>query len=174
MVTNDLEKDFMKKALEDAVWKALSQEFAWNEALMEKYRDKIDWKEISDNSEIYWSASMLEKFQRLLDWDALSSLSMKHLFTQTNLERFEEHWNWSKLSENRSIEFTFKLIDRFADNWDWKKLINLWRIDNLYNEEFLIKYCNHIPGAELQSSQLWSNIVELKAEKLKSDILSGL
>lgn len=47
--------------------------------------------------------NLLEKFQRLLDWDALSSLSMKHLFTQTNLERFEEHWNWSKLSENRSI-----------------------------------------------------------------------
>lgn len=174
MVTNDLEKDFMGKALEDAVWKTLSREFAWNEALMEKYRDKIDWREISNNSEVYWSISMLEKFQRLVDWDALSGSSMKHLFTQPYLEKFEKHWNWSKLSENHYIEFTFKLVDRFADKWDWKKLINIWSTDNLYNEEFLIKFGKYIPGAELQSSQLWLSIVDSKAEQLKSDILSTI
>lgn len=113
----------MGKALEDAVWKTLSREFAWNKALMEK---------------------------------------------------FEEHWNWSKLSENQYIEFTFKLVDRFAYNWDWKKLINIWRVDNLFNEEFLIKFSKYIPGAELQSSRLWSDIVGLKAEELKSDILANI
>lgn len=174
MVTNDLEKDFMGKALEDAVWKTLSNEFAWNEALMEKYRDKIDWKEILDNSNMCWSISMLEKFQRLIDWDVLSNSSVKHLFTQPYLEKFAEYWNWSKLSENRSIEFTHKLIDRFADKWDWKKLINNWGTDNLYNEDFLIKFSKYIPGAELQSSRLWLVIVELKAEELKSDILANI
>ncbi len=174
MVTNDLGKDFMGKALEDDAWKKLSNEFAWNEALMEKYKAKIDWKEISDNSNMCWSISMLENFKNLLDWDALSGSSLKHLFTQLYLEKFAEYWNWSKLSENRSVEFTHKLLERFADNWDWKKLIDIWGIDNLYNEEFLIKFSKYIPGAEIQSSELWSNIVDLKAEKLKSEILSAV
>ena len=137
MVMNDLNKDFMEKVLDDAVWKKMSKELSWNETLMEKYKDKINWMEISENGNILWTSSMLEKFKGLLNWNILSDSSVECLFTQTNLERFEKYWNWSILSENRSVKFTPKLIDRFVDNWDWKKLIDIHRgLENLYTEYF--------------------------------------
>ena len=40
MVTKNLSNDFMAKVLEDAAWKELSGDFAWNEQLLEKYKDK--------------------------------------------------------------------------------------------------------------------------------------
>ena len=60
MVTKNLSNDFMAKVLEDAAWKELSGDFAWNEQLLEKYRDKVVWKTISGNSSILWTVSMLE------------------------------------------------------------------------------------------------------------------
>ena len=41
MVTKNLSNDFMAKVLEDAAWKELSGDFAWNEQLLEKYKDKV-------------------------------------------------------------------------------------------------------------------------------------
>jgi len=175
MVMNDLNKDFMEKVLNDAVWKKMSKELSWNETLMEKYKDKINWMEISENGNILWTSSMLEKFKGLLDWNILSDSSVECLFTQTNLERFEKYWNWSILSGNWAVKFTTKLIDRFVDNWDWKKLIDIHRgLEALYTEEFLNKYNRYIPASELQSSVLWSEIIESKTEELTLDILSSM
>ena len=66
MVTKNLSNDFMAKVLEDAAWKELSGDFAWNEQLLEKYRDKVVWKTISGNSSILWTVSMLPKFRSIL------------------------------------------------------------------------------------------------------------
>ncbi len=63
MATKNLSNEFMAKVLEDAAWKELSGDFAWNEQLLEKYKDKVVWKDISDNSYIIWTVSMIEKFK---------------------------------------------------------------------------------------------------------------
>lgn len=44
MATKNWNNDFMAKVLEEAAWKELSSEFAWNEPLLEKYKDKVSWK----------------------------------------------------------------------------------------------------------------------------------
>ena len=41
MATKNWNNDFMAKVLEEAAWKELSSEFAWNEPLLEKYKDKV-------------------------------------------------------------------------------------------------------------------------------------
>ncbi len=60
MATKNLSNEFMAKVLEDAAWKELSGDFAWNEQLLEKYKDKVVWKDISDNRNIIWTVSMIE------------------------------------------------------------------------------------------------------------------
>ena len=70
MVTKNLSNDFMAKVLEDAAWKELSGDFAWNEQLLEKYKYKVEWKTISSNSNILWTVSMLEKFKNRIDWES--------------------------------------------------------------------------------------------------------
>lgn len=58
MATTKLSNEFMAKVLEDAAWSKLSERFAWSEQLLEKYKDKVAWKEISGNGNIAWSTSV--------------------------------------------------------------------------------------------------------------------
>ena len=40
--------EFMQQVATEQACKELSEEFSWTESLLEKYSDKVDWKEISD------------------------------------------------------------------------------------------------------------------------------
>ncbi|MBF4102926.1 hypothetical protein INT80_11955 [Gallibacterium anatis] len=37
-------------------------------------------------------------------------------------ERFEDRWDWRRLSENEALPWSIALIERFEDRWDWEKL----------------------------------------------------
>ena len=50
----------MKCATKEA-WDILSEEFDWTESLLEKYQENLNWKSISENSQIKWNLTMLEK-----------------------------------------------------------------------------------------------------------------
>ena len=172
MVTTNLSNDFMAKVLEDAAWKELSGDFAWNEQLLEKCKDKVVWKTISGNSSILWTVSMLEKFKNRIDWEEISSSSNEHLFTAENLEKYKNYWNWRELSRNSSLELTPAILEQFADYWDWSEIIDCYGRDELYNAEFLEKYQDRIPASALQRSRLWDKLVEDEKRQLKTRILS--
>lgn len=175
METNDLSKDFMRKSVENDAWKKLSEEFAWSEELIDKYKGKIDWSAISENSNMRWTTSMLEKYKSLIDWKRLSDLSQEYLFSLHYLEQFKNYWDWSTLSGNSFIKFSYELIDAFIDKWDWKEFFDTWMrgLDDLYSEDFLSKYSQYIPVDGLQSSRLWDKIVEQKKDELEKNLLSS-
>ena len=162
----------MAQVLEEAAWKELSNEFAWNEQLLEKYKDKVVWKEISGNSNILWTTSMIEKYKNKIDWDELSGSDGGHLFTAENLEKYKDYWNWRELSRNSDIELTPALLEQFAEYWDWSEIIDSYRRDDLYSMEFLEKYQDYIQASNLQSSRLWDRLVEDEKKQLKIRILS--
>ena len=173
MKTMNMNDHFMAKAIEESVWENISEELNWNEQLLHKFRDKVDWEKISNNSNIMWTSSMLEKFEGWIDWDALSS-SYYHkgnIFTPANLEKFKSRWNWTDLSRN-DVGFTIEIIDRFVDKWDWEALIDNRDMEDLFNEGFLEKYKQYIPAAELQSSVLWRKLVEVREKEIIAEILS--
>ena len=58
--------------MDTEAWGNVSGDFPFSEAQLEKYADKLDWKEVSGNTNIFWSVQMLEKFKRRIDWTALS------------------------------------------------------------------------------------------------------
>lgn len=58
-----LSNEFMENILNDSAWKELSGDFQWTEQMLEKYKTKVDWKEISTNRNIVWTPAMLEKFK---------------------------------------------------------------------------------------------------------------
>ena len=86
MATKNWNNEFMAHVLEEAAWEELSRELAWNVQLLEKYKDKVRWKEISASRETLWTVSMIEKFKDKVDWDELSGSDNEHLFTVENLE----------------------------------------------------------------------------------------
>ena len=138
--------------------------------MLEKYQDKVDWKAVSVNDNMFWTASMLEKFKHFIDWDQLSRCTHKCILTAEMLERFKEYWNWGELSRNDCFDLDYELIDRFIDRWDWKFLIDRYDERDLFNYEFLERYGAYIPASALRGSSLWCNIVEERKWQLAREI----
>lgn len=173
MATKKLTNEFMEKILNDSAWKELSRTFAWTEQMLEKHKNKVDWKEISENNNIVWTPAMLDKFKNLIDWQKLSDIGCETIFTEDCLEQFKDYWDWSVLSENRDIKLNYQLIDKFVDQWDWVKLINRWYDrDYLYNINFLERYLDKIPSSQLQDSYLWAALTEERVKELKFEVIS--
>jgi hypothetical protein len=167
-----LSNEFMEKILNDSAWKELSESFEWTEQMLDKHKNQVDWKLISQNINIVWTPAMLEKFKRLIDWKELSSTGCETILTGDTLEQYKDYWDWSELSENTDLEMNYQLIDRFIDQWDWPELINRWHEDNLYNIDFLERYADKIPSSKLQDSRLWTALVEQREKELKLEVIA--
>lgn len=152
--------------MDTEAWGNVSGDFPFSEAQLEKYADKLDWKEVSGNTNIFWSVQMLEKFKRRIDWTALSRCLQEENVSAELLEKFKDYWNWEELSDNNCL--TPELIDQFADYINWKALINNWSCcEKLATEEFIRKYSDRIPACDFKDSRLWREMVEKKEKEIK-------
>lgn len=133
---------FMEQELEREAWEKLSCEFHWTEETLKKCSWKVDWKEVSDNKEIFWTDSMLETFKDNIDWKTLSCSRSVSLLRVENLEKYKDRWDWKELSGSSVIQWSLELIDRFIDYWDWEELIDNYELNELklFNRDFLNKY----------------------------------
>ena len=158
------------REIDSKAWKYLSERMSWNEQLLNKYKDKVNWEMISGNDDILWTSSMLERFKNLIDWDELSESDNKRTFTTNNLEKYKNCWNWKSLSSNRSVRFSLELIDQFIDNWNWEKLINNSAMEDFFDGYFLKKYNQYIPDLISQDSYLWDRLLEIRENELMNEI----
>lgn len=172
MATINLSNDFMTKVLEDNAWTELSGELQWTEQLLEKYKEKVDWKRISSNRNIAWTVPMVERFRNRIDWDELSRSDNDHLFTAELLDKYKNQWNWHELSCNSSLPLTDELLEQFADRWDWSEIIDCYGRDEMYSAAFYEKYQERIPASALQRSCLWNRLIEDEKKMLKIQIYS--
>lgn len=155
--------------MDTEAWGNVSGDFPFSEAQLEKYADKLDWKEVSGNTNIFWSVQMLEKFKRRIDWTALSRCLQEENVSAELLEKFKDNWNWEELSDNNCL--TPELIDQFADYINWKALINNWSCcEKLATEEFIRKYSDRIPACDFKDSRLWREMVEKKEKEIKKQM----
>lgn len=170
-----LELDYLRQTAILDAWKELSGRFNWSETLLEKYQDKLDWDEVSDNREIQWTIPMLEKFKDRINWDAFSMNPNKHLLTEAFIEAFQDKWNWSKLSDCYYLKITYELLDKFADKWDWAMIIDRYHHSPVYEGkgmDFYLKYKKYISAENLKGSRLWNEIVEQQKQQLIEEITS--
>ena len=138
MATKTLSNDFIQRIADEGAWKELSSELSWTEALLEKYRDKIDWQELSGNSYILWTIPMLQKFKHRLNWNKLSRYADERTLTENCIDTFKEKWNWSELSYNSSINN--QLLEKYADKWDWESIIDNYHRNLFSRINVILKY----------------------------------
>lgn len=177
-MTKALNDEFMQQVATEQAWKELSEDFSWTESLLEKYSDKVDWKEISDNRSINWTIPMLQKFSKKLDWKVLSEHIDEDWFTEAHLEAFKDKWDWAEITSSELFLST-ELLDKYINYVDWASLIGEGRYrsgitqgDSFDAIGFYEKYKEYIPMSRLQDSDLWRKIVEQRCRQLKSMILS--
>ena len=146
-----LSNEFMEKVLNDSAWKALAGNFQWTEQMLEKHKTKVDWKEISKNSNIVWTPAMLDKFRKCIDWKVLSNTGCETILTEETQEQFKVYWDWSVLSGNSDLNLNYQMI---------------------YTLDFMERYADKIPSSKLQDSRLWTALVEKRAKDLKLEVIA--
>lgn len=171
MEKTNLNDGLMAQMIEEEAWKDLSGDYPWSEALLERFKDKVDWEEVSGNRNVVWTVSMLEKFKNRIDWCELSRTCCKSLLIPEVVEQFKDRWDWKELSEN--YELPIDTIRKMADYIDWKALIDCRYRDDIYSLEFLKEFEERIPASSFKDSGLWKRIVEDKVEKLRAEIILG-
>lgn len=171
-----LDNEFMQTILDGEAWKNLSREIAWNEDLLEKCKDKVDWNEISKNYNTLWTTPMLDHFRNYLNWDELSNNIRSEALSPDAIETFEDRWNWHLLSGNQCLNLTDDLLQKYADRLDWQQVIDhrdLFTVNsfNSHAMEFYNRYKDRIPTTGLQDSCLWSAMCEERKQELMMTIL---
>lgn len=174
MATKTLSNEFMQNIATEEAWKELSSEFNWSEALLEKYQDKVDWDEISENRYIQWTVPMMQKFQKKINWNILSASINEDILTEGMIEAFKNQWNWHELSANWGLKLTHEIIEKYADKWDWEQLIDKSN-NNVFEGrgiDFYERYEDYIPVSKLQNTGLWKEIVCQQKNRLIEEIIS--
>jgi len=172
MATKVLSNEFMQNIATEEAWKELSSGFNWSEALLEKYQDKVNWDDISENRNIRWTIPMIQKFQKKINWEIFSRIADENTLTKSVIETFKDKWNWHNLSNNGSVPMTDELLEKYADRWDWEQIIDSYS-QSVYDRraiEFYEKFKDYIPVSKLQNTYLWRCIVEQRAKQLAEEI----
>jgi hypothetical protein len=172
MATKVLSNEFMQNIATAEAWKQLSESFAWSEAMLDKYQDKVNWDEICENRNIRWTIPMIQKFQKKINWDKFSEYADENVLTEPIIEAFKERWNWHELSDNSDLPLTYDLLEKYADKWDWERIIDSYGHD-IYDKhaiEFYEKYKDYIPVSKLQNTCLWRAIVEQRSKQIAAEI----
>ena len=169
-----LSNEFMQKISTDEAWKELSGTYSWSESLLEKYQDRVDWHDVSENPFILWTIPMIQKFKNRIDWDKFSRHARTETLTEAFIDAFKDKWNWPELSENSAMELTHELLEKYADKWNWETIIDCWEC-NIFDEkgiDFYEKYKDYIPASKLQQSMLWKEIVKQQKIQLINEIIA--
>lgn len=169
-----LSNEFMQKISTDEAWKELSGTYSWSESLLEKYQDRVDWHDVSENPFILWTIPMIQKFKNRIDWDKFSRHARTETLTEAFIDAFKDKWNWTELSENSAMELTHELLEKYADKWNWETIIDCWEC-NIFDEkgiDFYEKYKDYIPASKLQQSMLWKEIVKQQKIQLINEIIA--
>ncbi len=173
MTCNQVSDEMIQSIISAKAWDEISGNFGLTEEMLERYADKLNWNEVSKNSEIHWTVKLIEKWADRLNWEELSESSNDYLLTPDVIAYFVNRWNWRVLSRNHSLKLDYTFIDRFIDKWDWSELIECWGREDLYNKVFFDRYRSHIPLTPfLDNSRLVNEMVEREAEQIKKELTS--
>ena len=167
MEKSKLNEGMLALQLEEEAWKELSGDIAWTEDMLERYKDKVDWEAVCNNSSVHWNVSMLEKFRRQIDWTALSNTSQVSLLTPEILGQFKSSWDWTVLSGND--ELPLESIEAMADCINWKELVNRYDRYDTFGSAFLDRFAEYIPASVLKGSRLWNTLVDEKKRELQKN-----
>lgn len=167
MEKSKLNQGMLAIQMEEEAWKELSGDIAWTESMLERYKDKVDWEAVCNNSSVHWNVVMLEKFRKQIDWTALSNTRQVSLLTPEIVGQFRTCWDWTVLSLND--ELPLETIEAMADCINWKELVNRYDRHNVFGFEFFDRFAEYIPASALKGSRLWNALVDEKMRELQKN-----
>lgn len=163
-ITNN---EFLNSVLEAEAWKEISDNESLSMDMLDKYADKLDWEEISENRNIIWTLDGINKFAHRINWSDFSQYCADHIINEVTLQKFASHWDWKAISNRDCFYNDWTLLEKFADKADWSEVITNWNIEKPL--EFFARFQQYIPMAKLQDSRLWNSMVEARAKRIMQE-----
>ena len=163
-ITNN---EFLNSVLEAEAWKEISDNESLSMDILDKYADKLDWGEISENRNIIWTLDGIKKFAHRLNWSNFSQYCADHVINEVTLQKFSNCWDWKAISNRDCFYNDWTLLEKFADKADWSEVITNWNIEKPL--EFFARFQQYIPMAKLQDSRLWNSMVEARAKRIMQE-----
>ena len=111
-ITNN---EFLNSVLEAEVWKEISDNESLSMDILDKYADKLDWDEISENRNVIWTLDGINKFTNRLNWSNFSENCPDHIINEVTLQKFATRWDWKAISNRDCFYNDWALLEKFAD-----------------------------------------------------------
>ena len=140
--------EFLNSVLEAEAWKEISDNESLSMDILDKYADKLDWEEISENRNIIWTLDGINKFANRLNWSDFSQYCADHIINEVTLQKFANRWDWKAISNRDCFYNDWALLEKFADKADWSEVITNWNIEKPL--EFFARFQQYIPMAKLR------------------------
>lgn len=163
-ITNN---EFLNSVLEAEAWKEISDNESLSMDILDKYADKLDWDEISENRNVIWTLDGINKFTNRLNWSNFSENCPDHIINEVTLQKFANRWDWKAISNRDCFYNDWALLEKFADKADWSEVITNWNIEKPL--EFFARFQQYIPMAKLQDSRLWNSMIEARAKRIMQE-----
>ncbi|NRT10544.1 hypothetical protein [Flavobacterium sp. 14A] len=103
-----------------------NQHIKWDFKLIEKYKNKICWRELSYNERLPWSEQFIDKYAEKWFWGDEYYNNMSHNkgfpWSIGFIKKYTDKWQWTgihSLSDNPYIPFSIELIEEFKEKWAW-------------------------------------------------------
>jgi hypothetical protein len=123
----ELQPDILDNSLglsESDLSEFINQSEEWNESLIDKYIDKINWKDFSQNVNVNWTLELIDKYSEKLDWSNLSS-NRNIPWTDHLIYKYSSKFNFHQLSDNEAVNWDYELIEKFKDNIHWNSFCRI-------------------------------------------------
>ena len=105
-------------------WKFLSNSSHINisdSKVLDRYKLYLDWNVVSNSHHLSLTEEVLEKFKDYLNWKIICRRP-DFIITAEILEKFETKLDWSRISRTSNIGFTQEIVNKYRDRWDWVAL----------------------------------------------------
>ena len=95
--------------------------YIWSEKIIDKYKAKFNWSELSGNHSLPWTIDLFQKYINYWDWKELSKNSGLP-WSDDFIQQYMDKWDWKELSENSGLPWSIDFIQQYMNKWDWKEL----------------------------------------------------
>jgi len=122
----------------------------WSENLIERFRDKWDWKRLSENISLPWTVEFIDNYKDEWHWDALSK-NCALPWSEQLLLKYKNKWKWkedenseaSSIFGNNYIPWSNKMLLDFVPlyhgNYRNSEIDHIWKILEPFVDDDLIK-----------------------------------
>lgn len=114
-------------------YEPIYKEIEWTFDLVEKYKDKIVWERLMDDSNLIWEEEMLDKYEKYIPYQKYEN-APKYAYADNSSQRLEDYSHLGFLSNN--------FLQKHMDVLDWRKVLEICKFN--WDKDDIVYFCSYI------------------------------